>query len=116
MWSIFPNESFSKYGIEISINKIVDNSESDLLKENSNIELPSELKEESQNLTSNVDDKLEIYDNDKFDLNIDSMQNLDIKTLDGDPDNLNLDILDLTNSEKNVDSLDDLKLDIEELA
>ena len=74
------------------------------------------LKEESQNLTSNLDDKLEIYDNDKFDLNIDSMQNLDIKTLDGDPDNLNLDILDLTNSEKNIDSLDDLKLDIEELA
>ena len=97
-------------------NEIVDNSETDLLKENSNIELTPELKEESQNLTSNVDDKLEIYDNDKFDLNIDSMQNLDIKTLDGDPDNLNLDILDLTNSEKNLDSLDDLKLDIEELA
>lgn len=98
-------------------NEIADNSETDLLKENpSNTELTSELKEESENLTSNVDDKLEIYDNDKFDLNIDSMQNLDIKTLDGDPDNLNLDILDLTNSEKNVDSLDDLKLDIEELA
>ncbi len=104
--------------------ELVNNDETILLKENSNnaestselaTELALELKDDSKNLNLDNNDTLAIYDNDKFDVNIDSIQNLDIKTLDDDPDNLNLDYLELDNPEKNTDSLDDFNLDIKEL-
>tara|TARA_Y100000389_G_scaffold204050_1_gene254699 strand:+ start:2620 stop:3705 length:1086 start_codon:yes stop_codon:yes gene_type:complete len=106
-------------------NEVTDKS----LKEDTEVqsEIASLLKEELEIPSFNKsisDDKLKIFDdknnnnnndNDNFDINIDSIPELNIKTLDSDPDNLNLDILDLDKSNVVEDSFDDLKLDIKEL-